>query len=431
MTTGVTTYYDDNATMKKVLMVAFHYPPLRGSSGIQRTLKFTRYLPQNGWQPVILTANPRAYPEVGDDQLRDIPPNVLVKRAFALDTARHVALRGSYLKLMALPDRWVSWWLGAVPAGLRLIRKFRPVALWSTYPIATAHLIGLTLHRLTKIPWIADFRDSMTEDNYPLEALTWRSYRWIEKQTIKHGSRFVFTARSTQRMYLQRYSQLRPEQSLVIPNGYDEEDFGAFIVPDLTRNRDGRPLRLLHAGLIYPEERDPRPFFRALARLKKEGRVHTKNLRIDLRASGSEDYYAAILKELEIDDLVHLLPTLPYRCSLQDCAAADALLLFQAASCNHQIPAKVYEYLRLRKPILALTPEEGDTAELLRETGGATIIDLADEQELYVTLPRFFRTVCDGVHSRPASEMVKRYSRASQAGELALCLSSLTGLERI
>src|ERR1700752_1992126 len=102
--------YRDN--MKQVLMIAFHYPPMRGSSGIQRTLRFSRYLPEYGWQPLILTAHPRAYPAIGDESLREIPPDVLVRRAFALDTARHLAFRGSYLRWMALPDRWVSWWLG-------------------------------------------------------------------------------------------------------------------------------------------------------------------------------------------------------------------------------------------------------------------------------------------------------------------------------
>ena len=91
-------------------------------------------------------------------------------------------------------------------------------------------------------------------------------------------------------------------------------------------------------------------------------------------ASGFEDYYAGILKELKIDDIVQLLSALPYRKALEDCARADALLLFQAASCNHQIPAKAYEYLRLGKPVLALTPVVGDTAKLLEEVGGATLL---------------------------------------------------------
>ena len=182
--------------MKRVLMVAFHYPPFVGGSGIQRTLKFSSYLPSYGWLPIVLSANPLAYVQFGNDQVHEIPKNVSVTRAFALDTARHLAIHGFYPRWLALPDRWVSWWLGAVPAGLHLLRKYRPEVIWSTYPIATAHLIGLTLHCLTGVPWVADFRDSMTEEHYPPDSLTRQTYRWIERQAVIRSSRLVFTAHS-------------------------------------------------------------------------------------------------------------------------------------------------------------------------------------------------------------------------------------------
>jgi glycosyltransferase involved in cell wall biosynthesis len=326
---------------------------------------------------------------------------------------------------MALPDRWVSWVLGAVPAGLRLIRKYRPQVLWSTHPIATAHLVGFILHRLTNIPWVADFRDSMLEDEYPADGLTRWSYQWVEKKVIKYGSRLIFTTESARRMYLNRYSKLPHDRCQVIPNGYDEEDFSDLRLPEPFKNFNDHPIRLLHAGVIYPGERDPRHFFMALSRLKKDHRADPKNLTIDLRASGSETYYSKIIQELEIDDLVHLLPALPYRQALQDCVDADGLLLFQAASCNHLIPAKVYEYLRLRKPILAFTDDRGDTAIFLRKMGGATIADLADEQAIYLILPHFLELVKKGAHPLPDGEKIQYYARKNQALELARCLSGL------
>ena len=107
-------------------MIAYHFPPLQGSSGIQRTLKFSRYLPEFGWQPLVLTVHPRAYPATSQDQLAEIPPRLAVYPAFALDAARHLSLKGRYPRWLALPDRWSSWWFGAVPAGLALIRRYRP-----------------------------------------------------------------------------------------------------------------------------------------------------------------------------------------------------------------------------------------------------------------------------------------------------------------
>lgn len=119
--------------MKRVLMVAYHFPPLAGSSGIQRTLRFVQQLPDFGWEPIILTAHPRAYERVSDDLLREVPVHLMVYRAFALDTARHLSIARRYPGFLARPDRWMSWRWGAVAAGLRLIRRYQPVALWSTY----------------------------------------------------------------------------------------------------------------------------------------------------------------------------------------------------------------------------------------------------------------------------------------------------------
>src|SRR5215831_3848014 len=177
--------------MNRVLMIAFHYPPCAESSGVHRALKFSRYLRDAEWDPVVLTVHPRAYERATAHQLREIPAGTPVHRAFALDASRHLSFRGTFPRFMALPDRWANWWLSAVPAGLRLIRRHRPQVIWSTYPVATAHLIGLTLHRLTGLPWVADFRDPMTEDDYPPDPLRRRLCGWIERRTAARAARLV------------------------------------------------------------------------------------------------------------------------------------------------------------------------------------------------------------------------------------------------
>jgi glycosyltransferase involved in cell wall biosynthesis len=417
--------------MKKLLMVAFHYPPFVGGTGIHRTLKFSQYLPKHGWKPIVLTANIKAYSDAVEDGIIEIPERVLVARAFGFDTARHLSLRGFYLRCMALPDRWVTWWMGGVLLGLRLIRRYRPKVIWSTYPIASAHLIGLTLHRLTGLPWLADFRDPLTEANFPRDTLTRMVCSWVEKEVVKYSSYLIFTADSTRRMYVERYPELVDGRCLLIPNGYDEEDFKSVkFSADVQKGHDA-PIRLLHAGVLYPDIRDPRPFFNALSRLTREGRVTAKNLRVDLRAAGSEDYYARIIETLGITHIVRVLPALPYHISLQDCADADGLLLFQGARCNHQIPAKVYEYLRIGKPILALTDQGGDTAALLRETNGATIVNLAEEQAIYDSLPLFLGSLRDGSHALPDHRKVVSFSREHHALELAAYLTKVADPRRM
>ena len=403
----------------RVLIVAYHFPPQAGSSGLLRSLKFCRYLPDFGWLPTVLTIDPRAYERTDGSQMAQVPAHVNVVRAFGLDSQRHLSLGGRYLRASALPDRWATWLAGAIPAGLYSIRKHNIDVIFTTFPIATAVLIGYFLHVLSGKPWMIDFRDSMTEEDYPQDPLTRGIYRWIEGNAIRHGSRFIFTAPAAIRMYLERYPALRPDQCLLLPNGYDESDFEG-LDPQRTVPTQ---LRLLHSGLIYPFERDPRPFFRTLARLKAEGEITSDTLSIDLRATGgAEAQFQKDVRELGIHDLVHFLPALPYRASLQDAAKADCLLLLQAACCDHQIPAKAYEYLRLNKPILALTTHTGDTAALLNEAGGATIADIADENAIYSALPGFLRSVRGGTHPLPSTN--DTYSRQSQAKRLAECMSA-------
>ena len=411
--------------MRKILFVAFRFPPEAGSSGYLRALKFCRNLPRFGWQPVVLAANPRAYERLDESQLAAIPSDVEVLRPFALDAQRHLSVAGRYPKWFALPDRWVSWCLGAVPAGLRAIRRERIDVILTTFPIASAVLIGLILYWLTHKPWILDLRDSMTEDNYPPDPQTRSVYRWIEQQAVRKSSLILFTAPSALRMYRQRYPELAPENCVLIPNGYDEEDFKNLSIDSTTSNDPHRCIRLLHAGALYPDERNPKPFFRALSQLKRSSVINSASLRVDLRASGSEKLYSEMLRELDIADIVQLLPALPYAVALQDAVRADALLLFQAANCDHQIPAKAYEYLRLRKPILALTTQAGDTGVTLKEAGGSSIVDLADSDAIAEALPRFLHLVRRGEHPIPGETVAARYSRAEQACQLAQLLSAL------
>ena len=409
--------------MGKVLIIAYHFPPCVGSSGLLRSEKFSRYLPEFGWQPVVLTLHPRAYESIDLRSTERV--RVPVVRAFALDTKKHLSLWGHYLDWMALPDRWVSWFLGAIPSGLSIIRKYRIEVIFSTFPISTAILIGLMLHRLTAKPWVVDLRDSMTEEDYPKDARSRRVRRWIEGQAIRHASRVIFTAASTQRMYLDRYPELSREKCLLIPNGYDEDDFTSLSLPQPQPVPSSRPLLLLHTGLIYPEERDPRPFFRAMGRLKRERKISAADLAIVFRAPGSEELFQRMINELGIADIVRLQPHVPYSQSLQECAKADGLLLFQAAKCDHQIPAKAYEYLRMGKPILAMTTHTGDTAALLNEVGGATIVKLAEEENIYGCLVEFLAAVRAGIHHLPRLADVQRYARKNQAEELAKCLTEI------
>ncbi len=413
--------------MKRILLIAYHFPPIRRSSGIQRTLSFATHLRDHGWQPIVLTVHPRAYVTTSPDQLGDIPDDVIVERAFALDTARHLAVAGRYPRLLARPDRYAAWAPGGIWAGLRLIRRHRPACLWSTYPVATAHLIGSALQRLSGLPWVADFRDSMTEPNYPADPTAWRDFRRIERRTVQRAAGVVFTTPGARRMYAERYPEVPDDRWHVIPNGYDEDLFASVERTLEAREPAGRPLRLVHTGILYPSERDPRAFFEAVSRLKRRGTIDAGRLRIVLRATGHDAVYRPMLERLDIGDIVELAPGIAYREALAEQMTAHGLLIFQAASCNHQIPAKLYEYLRARRPVLALTDPAGDTAASLRDAGLDTTVPLDDGEAIERTLEAFLHAIETGTAALPAPEVVTGHSRAAGAARLARILETIEG----
>lgn len=414
--------------VKRILMIAYHFPPLAGSSGIQRTLRFARHLPQFGWEPVVLGAHPRAFERVSDDQMGDIPPGTVVARAFALDSARHLSIAGRYPGFLARPDRWISWYAGAIPKGLGLIRKYRPKVIWSTYPIATAHKIGAALQRVSGLPWLADFRDPMAQDGYPADPKTWQSFKAIEEQTVHRAAASVFVTPGAKRIYTERYADVPPERFTVIENGYDEESFAGL---DATAQRLGPLLpgafTLLHSGVVYPSERDPTHLFRALRRLLDLGDAGIPGLRVRLRASAHERLLAKMIEEHGIGRLVELAPPIPYKQALEEMMRAEGLLILQAGNCNEQIPAKLYEYLRCRRPILALTDPQGDTAGLLRRAGIDHVARLDSPDDIERELRRFVGQVRGGSAVLPPERFMTQASRLGRTQELARLLDMMQG----
>lgn len=414
--------------MKRILMIAYHFPPLAGSSGMQRTLRFVQHLPSLDWQPLVLSADPRAYETTSDDLLADVPAGTVVRRAFALDTARHLQFGGRYLGWMARPDRWISWKFDAIRQGLKLIDEFRPDVIWSTYPIATAHLIASSLHRKTGIPWIADFRDPMAQEGYPADPRIWQSYLAIEADAAAQARYCVFTTPGAARMYQQRYPAAA-SRMVVLENGYDEESFSSAALQSHGASGPAtgtRPLLMLHSGIVYPSERDPTQLFVALGRMKKEGTLCPDELRIRFRASVHDDLLKKLAQTHGAQDFIELCPAIPYRDALAEMMAVDALLVMQASNCNAQIPAKIYEYLRAGKPILGLTDPDGDTAGVLRRAGLHDVMRLDSPDEIALLLPALVRDWRQGKAVLPQTLAVQQSSRRGRSQALVALLEQAT-----
>ena len=407
--------------MKRLLMVAYHFPPMAGSSGIQRTLRFVKYLPEFGWEPMVLSAHPRAYDRTNPELLADIQKETVVVRAPAFDTARHFSIAGRYPGFLARPDRWASWLPGATIMGLSMIKRYKPDAIWSTFPIATAHLIGAALHKHSGLPWIADFRDPMAQDGYPSDPLTWKSFKKIEERATKEAALCTFTTPGAARLYAQRYPHAA-NRFRVIENGYDEESFEG-LAPEGGALNPGK-ITLLHSGIVYPSERDPTQLLQSVRALIDAGQISTKQFCIRFRASMHEAFLQTLIDKFALKDCIELLPPISYSEALNEMVRADVLLIMQATNCNDQVPAKLYEYLRAGRPILALTDPIGDTATVLRKAGISAIAPLDQSSAISEALTKILKSPTVG--TLPSADAITDSSRKNRTRQFSTLLDATT-----
>jgi glycosyltransferase involved in cell wall biosynthesis len=408
---------------KRLLLIAFHFPPVQGSTGVHRSLAFSRYLGRHGWDVTVLTATPSAYPRQSLDNNALVPQNVRVVRALALDAQRHFSLLGRYPRALATPDRWRSWIYSGLRAGRRIVREWSPHAIFSTYPIASAHEIALRLSRICGLPWVADFRDPMGQDAYPTDDRIRGAYWALEQRVLNQCAAVTVTTEGTAALYRDRYPAFPAGQVRVIANGFDEMAFPP--LPPATNERPPGPVRFLHSGNLYPHERNPEFFFRAVAELRAAGKLGPDIARFDLRGGGFSDRYHPQLASLGIEDMVRLLPGLPYREALREMHESDYLMLFQAANCNRQIPAKLYEYLYVSRPIIGFTDRTGDTGRLLTDLGIETVAALDDTSEIKSLIMKAVRSAGENSTFVPARADVMRFSRAGTTETLAALLDDV------
>lgn len=403
-------------SLPTALLVAYHFPPLAGSSGIQRTLRFVQQLPDCGWQPVVLSADIRAYERTSTDLLAEVPADTPMCRAFALDTARHLSMGGRYIAAMARPDRWASWRFDGVRQGLRLVRVHRPRVLWSTYPIATAHVIGAQIQQRTGLPWVADFRDPMAQDGYPEDPKAWQSFKQIEELAALRAALMCFTTPSAAETYRRRYPAAA-QRIVVLENGYDEATFTRAEAA-LTDRSPLNPgcLTLLHSGIVYPSERDPTQLFEALGQLRGHG-LGGARLRLRFRAAVADELLHGLAQRHGVEEMVEILPAIPYADALAEMLRAEGLLVMQASNCNEQVPAKVYEYLRARRPILSLTDPAGDTWRVLQAAGLSANARLDRSDDIVQLLAKVVDQGFDGC--LPRSDAVAAAARRARTAELA------------
>ena len=404
------------ALQRRVLMIAFHFPPIGGSSGFLRTACFARYFRKCAWEPIVLTATTCAYPRL-DVSNNDLVQDIEVHRAFALDAKRHLSWRGKYLRILALPDQWASWTIPAVLRGLFLVKQNTPSVIWSTFPIPTALVIGYYVSKFTGIPWVVDIRDVILDDDFPESPIERRLYARLERRVARQASAIVVTTENAAAIYADRFPQMR-ENIHIIRNGFDEEIIGRIEKSTPRKKIPNTKTKFLHSGLLSPADRNPLPFLDALVSLRDDGILDPGRLTFDFRACGNEVHYSEEIRKRGLDDLVRLLPPVSYVDAVAEMLTADGLVLFQGRTCNHAVPAKVYEYLRCGLPIFVAADPKGETATMLSKLGCDFIADIDSKSDLAEQITRFVIATSSGQAFVRAKKDIMQFSRQQQAHAL-------------
>ena len=452
------------ASCKKLLLVAFDFPPRR-TAGVYRPVALTRYLLHHGWQATVLTpaaltlswwtpASPVSQLDIEDQTLMEkVPPQICVLRTGYLNvgrwdlktasTLRNVgALRpvsprarqswvdcllrslGRWIRsILYFPDPTIGWVPFAVVRAIREYRRQRYDLIYTTSPPRSSCVVGLSLKWLLRIPWVLEFRDpwfpppgEASIAGHEVKPVREKSERWLLAMLLRHADVVVAVTPGHARELRQVY-RLPAHKVAMVRNGFDEEDFqsthdasGNFFAPGY--------VHLSHFGTIYHGFSGG--FFSALAELVRESPEVKNRLRIHIFGYPDPEVteYAS---RPELQDVVQLHSFVRHTEALRAMRSSDFLLLFSAhrhfsRAC---IPGKTYEYLRVGRPILAVT-YEGGVQELIEKGNAGYVLRPDDQEAMKYVLRRILRDPRnETVYQQACSEFVVQFRYDRLAANLA------------
>ncbi|HEX2880007.1 MAG TPA: glycosyltransferase family 4 protein [Polyangiaceae bacterium] len=437
--------------MKKILLVSYAWPPA-GGPGVQRVLKFAKFLPRFGWQPIVLTVRGGTFANIDESLARDVPeqcavyqgstmePTALYKRFIGMKRDDRIPIAvlaepnptlkkrvANWVRLnFFIPDAKIGWLPGAIRAGARAIREERPDLIFSSAPPPTTHLVARSLAKQFALPWVADFRDPWTDTHYyeghTRGSLARRIDEGLEESVCKRADRLVFVSRLDMEAYGERHGVRGKSEH--IPNGYDELDFEQLLAAEPRRDK----LILAHLGSIGIE-RHPAGLITAIRLLIDSGVVDRQRIQLQLVGTVQDSVKSAV-QEAQLTDLVDFVPYVPHHEALRLATQAHALLLLITQSKHNQriLPGKTFEYLRYGKPLLVLGPPGGEVDRVLQEVGAGRVLAYDDVSGIQAAVSALYSRWQSGdlLQASPVAS-IDKYTREHLAKQLA---SVFDGLER-
>jgi hypothetical protein len=355
-------------------------------------LKFAKYLPFYGWQPIILTVRNGTYSAVDSSLSDEIPPecrtyNTKALQPFeiyqrftgerereALPTSILSNAEGSWKKRMArwirlnvfVPDARIGWLPFAVNSGKKIISKEKPDIILSSSPPPTTHLIAKHLKKISKLPWIADFRDPWTDIYHYADAVktdfTKKIDSNLERQILNSADAVLTVSDDISEMFTRKTSKHLNIHT--ITNGYDEEDF-----PPTEMHRKHHKFTLAYAGK-FNQKQNPKMLWNVLSDLTESNKDFSSDLRL-LFIGSRKDMDLSDLSKLNLKSYLETTGYLGHKAALGKLQEADVLLLLIPDTKNNKgiITGKLFEYIYLRKHIFVFGPHDGEAALIIRKLG--------------------------------------------------------------
>ena len=426
--------------MKKILIIVYYWPPA-GGPGVQRWLKFVKYLPDFGFQPIVYVPDNPTYPIIDRSLESQIPQETIILRRKIFEpygiasifsrkkinkiSSGIIPTKGNqtFLEKVALwirgnlfiPDARIFWVKPSVKFLEKYINENCIDTVVTSGPPHSLHLIGMALKAKTNFTWIADFRDPWTTIGYhdamKLSKFSSRKHKDLERQVLNAADRIIVTSATTK----DGFREITSKPIDVITNGYD--------VAKIAGIKVDTKFSLSHIGSLLAG-RNPKILWEALLELLNELPTFKDFLQIYLIGATSHEILDSIAK-YRLGDYTEVTGYLSHADAVKRQQESQILLLIEIDSENTKriIPGKLFEYMVSGRPILAIGPAGSDFSAIISETNIGIFVNYQEKDKLKIAITNYFKLFLDG-NLKVSAVGIEKYSRKSLTQQLAAIINA-------
>lgn len=409
--------------MKKVLIIANQFPPM-GGSGVQRSVKFVKHLNKFGYEPVVFTRDVGNMILKDETLLNDIPDGTEIIRTKAFEPSELkgiMKIPGKVLSKIIIPDSARIWAEFSKESALNVVKKYKIDIVYTTSAPYSDHLIGLYIKEKTpSIVWAVDFRDEWTNNPYtldnPYNPIRTNIEKKMEKKVLDSAD-ILITNTPVMRENFIKNNNLKDDNFYVIPNGYDEEDFKSINIEKSENDK----LTMVYTGALYGR-RKPDTFFEALSKAISEGSIDGEKICVKLIGNYHEDKLSSQIASYNLTEQINIIGYVPHDVCIKYQTQADVLILIEGTGRGAEAfyTGKIFEYMNTGKPVLAVLPENGAAASLVRKSKIGIVAHTDDVSKIKESIIDYYKkweNKC--LNFEPDRNVIEQFERKRLTEELA------------